>query len=69
MYYILLAIALILAYSLITKLVTSVFKGCIIVLGIGLLMVAAYVFITSNSRPVNILGKYVVEDFSIRRVN
>jgi hypothetical protein len=68
MYYILLAIALILAYSLITRLVTSIFKGCVIVLGLGLLAVGLYVFITSASRPVNIFDYYVVEDFSVRKV-
>jgi len=69
MYYVLLAIALILAYALVTRIISSLFKGCVVVLGIGLLLVAAYVFITSSSRPVNILNRYIVEDYSIRKID
>lgn len=68
MYYILLAIALILAYALITKLISSVVKGCAVVLGIGLLVAVVYVFLLSRTQPVNIFGIYVVEDFSVRKV-
>lgn len=68
MYYILLAIALILAYSLVTRLVTSLFKGCLVVVGLGILAGALYVFITSSSRPVNLFDYYIVEDFQVRKV-
>ncbi len=68
MYYILAFIALTLAYSLVTKLVSSLVKGCAVILGLALLAVLAYIFITSSTRPVNIFDLYVVEDFSVRKV-
>ncbi|MBD3366134.1 hypothetical protein GF360_02195 [candidate division WWE3 bacterium] len=68
MYYILLGIALILAYSLVTKLVSSLVKGCAIVIGLALFAGVVYVFIASTNRPITLLNRYVVEDFTVRKV-
>lgn len=68
MYYILLVLALILVYSLVTKVLSSIFKGFFIIFGAFILCVVAYIFITSNSRPVEIFNRYIVEDFAVRKV-
>ena len=68
MYYILLVLALILVYSLVTKVLSSIFKGLLIIFGALILVAVAYIFVTSNSRPVEILNHYIVEDFAVRKV-
>jgi len=61
-------LALILVYSLITKVLSSIFKGLLIIFGAFILCGVAYIFITSNSRPVEIFNHYIVEDFAVRKV-
>jgi len=68
MYYILLVLAIILVYSLVTKVLSSIFKGLLIIFGALILAAVAYIFVTSNSRPVKIFNHYIVEDFAVRRV-
>jgi len=68
MYYILLVLAIILVYSLVTKVLSSIFKGLLIIFGALILATVAYIFVTSNSRPVEIFNHYIVEDFAVRRV-
>ena len=68
MYYILLVIALILVYSFVVKVVSSVLKSFLIVVGLALLIGGIYIFILSASEPVKILDMYEVDNFHIRKV-
>lgn len=68
MYYIILGIAIILVYSFVAKLLSSLLKGCMVIVGLALLIGAIYVFLASSSKPITILDRWVVEDFSVREV-
>jgi len=68
MYYILLVLALILVYSLVTKVLSSIFKMLLIFFGTLILGIVIYIFVTSNTRPVELFNQYIVEDFTVRKV-
>ncbi len=68
MYYILLVIALILVYSFVVKVISSVFKSFLVVLGLSLLVGGIYVFVLSAQEPVKILNLYEVDNFRVRKI-
>ena len=68
MYYILLGIALILVYSFVVKIISSVIKSFLIVVGLALIIGSIYILILSTSEPVKILNLYVVDNFQVRKV-
>lgn len=68
MYYVLVAIALIIVYSFLTRIISSLVKSCFVVVGLAAFVVLVYVMIISRDRPVKILDFLVVENFSIRKV-
>jgi len=68
MYYILLVIALVIVYSFVVKVLSSVLKGILIAVGVVLLVGGIYVFILSSSKPVEILSLYEVDNFRVRKI-
>lgn len=67
MYYALLLIALILVFTLVVRVVSSVIKSLLIVLALAILGGIVYVFVSSASSPVDIFGLYTVDNFKITK--
>lgn len=68
MYYILIAILLIIVYFALTKILSSLFKGCMLTVGIAALFAAGYIMIKSTKAPVTILNMFVVDNFQVTRL-
>jgi len=68
MYYLLLGVALILIYSFVVRIISSVIKSFLILVGIVLIVGGLYIFVLSFSEPVRILNMYEVDNFQIRRI-
>ena len=68
MYYILIAIFLIIVYFALTKILSSLFKGCLVTLGIFALVAAGYIMIRSSQKPITLFNTFEVDNFQIRRL-
>lgn len=69
MYYILLGIVIALVLYVITRFVSSILKGCVVAFFLAISAGALYVLILSTKEPVVLLDMYVVDNFTIRRVD
>jgi len=58
----------VLVYSFVIKVISSVFKSLLVVLGLALLIGGIYVSVLSAQEPVNILNLYEVDNFRIKRL-
>lgn len=67
MYYALLLIALVLIFSLVVRVVSSVIKSLLIVLALTILGGIVYVFVSSTSSPIDIFGIYTVDNFKVTK--
>ncbi len=68
MYYVLAAIFFIIVYFALTKILSSLLKGCLVTLGIFILFVGGYVFLKSTKEPVLLFNTYIVDNFKITKV-
>lgn len=69
MYYILLAIAIILGYFLVVRFISTLLKVFLVIFGIIILVGGVYVMILSSSQKVELFGIYTVENFQIRKIS
>ena len=69
MYYILLAIAIILGYFLVVRFISTLVKVFLVIFGIVILVGGVYVMILSSSQKVELFGIYTVENFQIRKIS
>lgn len=68
MYYILIVIFLIIVYFALTKILSSIFKGCMVTLGIFVLLAAGYIMFKSTKEPIRLFNTFVVDNFQITRL-
>lgn len=68
MYYVLAAIFFIVVYFALTKLLSSIFNGFLVTVGIFILLSSVYVFLKSTKMPVVLFNSVVVDNFQVRFV-
>lgn len=69
MYYLLAAVFLIIVYLALTKILSSLIRGLLISLGLVGGIVAIYLMIKSTKEPVNVFGRYIIDNFEIIKVD
>lgn len=68
MYYLLVLLLILLGGYVIIHIVGSLIKGCITAGFVVIIVILVGVFIKSARTPVELFGRYIVEDFKVRRV-
>lgn len=68
MYYVLAVLFFIIVYFALTKILSSLLKGCLVTLGIFLLVVGGYVFLKSTKEPVVLFDTYVIDNFKVTKI-
>lgn len=69
MYYILAIIFFVIVYVALTKVLSSIFKGCLLTLGIAILCIGGYYMYKSTQEPVIIFDRYVIDNFEVIKFN
>ena len=65
MYYVLAAIFLIIVYVTLTKVLSSIFKGCLFTVGVAVLIVAGFILLKSTKEQVTLFDRVVVDNFQV----
>ncbi len=68
MYYVLAAIFFIIVYFALTKILSSMLKGCLVTLGIFILISSGYALLKSTKEPVTLFNTYVIDNFNISKI-
>jgi hypothetical protein len=69
MYYILAAIFIIIVYVTLTKILSSIFKGCLVTVGVSVLVILGFIFLKSTKEPVTLFNKVLIDNFQVEVLN
>ena len=65
MYYVLAAIFFIIVYFALAKILSSILKGCLVTVGIFVVLGAVFVFVKSIQNPVVLFNYITVDNFNV----
>lgn len=69
MFYLLSLLLFIILYYIFVKLLSSLVKGCLMAVFVLLLVTVIFLFVRSASEPVEILGRYEIDNFEVTRIS
>ena len=68
MYYLLLIVLVAIVFYVVTHVVSSIFKGCMVTVFVVIIGLLVFFLIKSTKEPVNVFGYYQIDNFEVTKI-